>query len=694
MLSHFHQLHRTTLICLVLTLCVIGSTAFVVPVAATYNTSTTNQFTDGSALEIEDITLPSKVEAGEPVDIQFSVVLPTVPFSEWSAEGELNLYVNGQQEATQEFIMQDGDSLDVSFTHLFQTEGTNEVQIGVEATLEGPRGESINIDRATEPVSTDVTPHTVTTSGTAFATPEQLEDDITSLRGQFSEATGMSAFVLATDDELSVVFTSDQPEEGFVSVHATEFGDYDLEHNGLNFSVLLADSVQQHDPNQRTFENISDNPHAYDGEFVSLSAYHRSTAVNHEQSGVSTSVGTLVSEPSSEEQIRSPGRQSREILERQNSTTSREIHSNISQPHIRTVSFGKTFWSDNNATISGIVIAPETPAQTFIQKFDETQLLMTDSTAPLVYITEKQHTAEAVASFSEISENPGDYSGSVVSFESNIHMNTISTKRTVESVTGTPLPPVDTILHGGVSWDSTPTDHTALLPVIGASSASQQSIVDTQHGTYEVTGRVVSAEHIEGDLSGGHALIIYDLSNTGTIDGNLGDGSIEQRTELISDLLKTQTNTDPSEKEDEQQKLHAEFTVDSADFTPHTEIEFNASKSTPADEIEEYSWEFGDGASATGKTVSHAYDAVGEYTVSLTVSNDAYHQNTSTITIGEDETVGEEPPADRYANDNGVVELEGVFKAVVEYRTGVIDIGLMLDVLTRYTTGSPTQSTL
>jgi PKD repeat protein len=69
-------------------------------------------------------------------------------------------------------------------------------------------------------------------------------------------------------------------------------------------------------------------------------------------------------------------------------------------------------------------------------------------------------------------------------------------------------------------------------------------------------------------------------------------------------------------------------------------VQMTDSSTDPDGTIEEWEWDFGDGTSSTARNPSHSYTQSGEYTVSLTVTDDDGLTDTSTMTIvvtGEDE---------------------------------------------------------
>lgn len=73
-------------------------------------------------------------------------------------------------------------------------------------------------------------------------------------------------------------------------------------------------------------------------------------------------------------------------------------------------------------------------------------------------------------------------------------------------------------------------------------------------------------------------------------------------------------------------------------------VKFDGSGSTDNYEIKKYSWDFGDGSTGEGKTVSHIYAKEGEYTASLTVTDESGNAATDTVIVivyGTDYSISE-----------------------------------------------------
>jgi chitodextrinase len=112
-------------------------------------------------------------------------------------------------------------------------------------------------------------------------------------------------------------------------------------------------------------------------------------------------------------------------------------------------------------------------------------------------------------------------------------------------------------------------------------------------------------------------------TKVGTCNGNGGDGG------------------DGGGDDGGNQSPTASFTTSDSSVSLDEVITFDASGSSDTDgTITSYEWDFGDGSTATGKTVTHTYDAEGSYTVTLTVTDDAGATATSATTVSVQEDTG------------------------------------------------------
>jgi len=114
----------------------------------------------------------------------------------------------------------------------------------------------------------------------------------------------------------------------------------------------------------------------------------------------------------------------------------------------------------------------------------------------------------------------------------------------------------------------------------------------------------------------------------GIFSGNGQDSPTGDWTATVTETGFTDGGTDPNEPPE------AAFTPESPTVQPGKAIEFDASGSSDPDgTVESYEWEFGDGATGSGQTATHAYGSAGTYEVTLTVTDDAGATGTATTTV-------------------------------------------------------------
>ncbi|OUJ18351.1 Secreted protein with PKD repeat domain [Methanonatronarchaeum thermophilum] len=121
-------------------------------------------------------------------------------------------------------------------------------------------------------------------------------------------------------------------------------------------------------------------------------------------------------------------------------------------------------------------------------------------------------------------------------------------------------------------------------------------------------------------------------------------GTYEITLKAITEIGATDTISKNIEVETSEEDINADFKIDPENPMEGEQIELNADDSKSPEEINAYTWDFGDGETAVGKTTQHTYNEAGEYQIKLEIHTEKGRQATKTKQIEIQETTTEETP--------------------------------------------------
>lgn len=521
------------------------------------------------------VDAPSEPTVGEDTSISASISAPDVVGSH-EATLTVQVYVDGERVATRTVTIQDGEKTTVSVGYTFDSAGTHTVTVEGEVTLGGTsfsNSASATVEVAKPTTVETPTVQTTSVNGAAFAVPRSLRDEVRSYREAAGQDLPANAFVLATRDELYVVFTQSTPKTGIATVEGAVL-DRNLSSGNFTFGVIGATSASFDTKGTRaSVEEVSRNSAEYRLELVRTTATYRrvSTLTDPDEGNnftASVTAGVLVEDPrTAGSMFRNVGRTARSLSHDPDASEVDGAVIDPRKPHLHTVSFQTAFWTDAEATVDAIVLDPSSAAYRYVQTFDEAGVARAENGEPILYVVNEDFDPRSMDGVTEVKQRASSLDGDVVSFETRLFQQRISSQEVLEENSGCGKEKLqvkeacvnvaqDALIHGGVAWSGVPESRGDVLVVMGVSSIHQDEPQKLRKGRYRIVGEVVSTSRLNASLPEGSVLLVYELTRVGDIDyEQMAEESravIEQRTDSFVTRLRGEVTGDESQNESSQ----------------------------------------------------------------------------------------------------------------------------------------------
>jgi PKD repeat protein len=145
--------------------------------------------------------------------------------------------------------------------------------------------------------------------------------------------------------------------------------------------------------------------------------------------------------------------------------------------------------------------------------------------------------------------------------------------------------------------------------------------------SFDVDGHVASYVWDFGDgktASGASVQHTYHVAGTYTVTLTVTDNGGRQAIDTLAITAQGTLNKRPV----------ARLSATPATGKPPLRVQFDGTGSTDADgHVVSYAWDFGDGVTATGEIVRHTYNTAGDYTATLTVTDEAGATDVASVEI-------------------------------------------------------------
>ena len=115
--------------------------------------------------------------------------------------------------------------------------------------------------------------------------------------------------------------------------------------------------------------------------------------------------------------------------------------------------------------------------------------------------------------------------------------------------------------------------------------------------------------------------------------GGGGEGTKATTTTMVAPKAATATTAAPSNEDEEEYELDVIAEAEPDEGAPPLKVQFTASVEEEEGGPWTYAWDFGDGQKSTEQNPTHTYDKVGEYTATLTVTDQKGNKGNDEIDI-------------------------------------------------------------
>lgn len=502
-------------------------------------------------LELKSFDTPTSPEVDEQTTVSVVPDIPTVNSDTGNAQ--FRLYIDDQQVATKQSDLSSVES-PVEFPATFTTAGETTLKIEAELSV---RDQTITTVR--EQTINVVLPPTEV-EGVSFTVPESLSDEVRDYRETVPQKLDANAFVLATPEELYVVFTQKTPKTGEASVEGVA-AEQNLQTENITFGTIAATNVSFNTTGEEIgVQEISENADQYRLEVVRVSAqYRRASSLTDPDQGsdftASTTSGVLLANSQSAVSLVSNvGSDTRSLSRDASTEQANTVLTDPRGPHLRTASLRTKFWTDSEATVDAVVLSPQTAAQQFVEEYDRSGIASTNTDRPILYVFEEDFGAQDFSDVASIKSQSESLDGQVVETEARMHMEQISVQETLEHNTPcenrmqiqTPQGPScvnvpqDNLLHAGVAWNDIPQSRDDGILLVGVSSHHQDSPSEFVEGRYRITGEIVSSSRFDESLPESSVLVIHEMDRLGSIDYGAVRSEAKSLIESRTDDLTTQ----------------------------------------------------------------------------------------------------------------------------------------------------------